>query len=233
MKLHIFALLLATFVSACVAPIEYGNKLLNKGAYAQLYYYVAIVGDPNANRRVIVESIKTQSGGATSNAFFESAKQLLIASKPNEDYVVRFDRFVNEARADKLLNDSQIQELKAVLATIDDSKERLLEARESARFTCKDKLECEKAFSLTQIYISEKSTMKIQTANDTIIETFNPTESTAIGMKAVKMPLKGNTAQIILTVVCKDVAAYRELCIPRMTQFYSAYPAFINSSLNQ
>jgi hypothetical protein len=68
----------------------------------------------------------------------------------------------------------EIEELKAL--------DRQLEAsRRNAVFQCKDRLQCEKAFSLTQIFIATNSDMRIQLANDTLIETYNPNKDGAMG----------------------------------------------------
>jgi hypothetical protein len=80
-----------------------------------------------------------------------------------------FDSFFEGARAKRAERDA-----------------RLKQAAAQARLTCDNALQCSKMFSLTQIFINQRSSMKVQTANDTIIETYNPTESLAIGMKAIK-----------------------------------------------
>ncbi|MDO9557613.1 MAG: hypothetical protein Q7J82_08565 [Coriobacteriia bacterium] len=79
---------------------------------------------------------------------------------------------------------------------------RVKAAAAKARLTCDDALQCSKMFALTQIFINQRSTMKVQTANDTIIETYGPTNAFAIGMKAIKYPSRGTSADIVLSVAC-------------------------------
>lgn len=91
----------------------------------------------------------------------------------------------------------QLEELKEL--------DRQLEAsRRNAVFHCKDRLQCEKAFALTQIFIATNSDMRIQLANDTLIETYNPNKDGAMGATAMKVPGAGTSAVVMLDVVCKQ-----------------------------
>lgn len=106
-------------------------------------------------------------------------------------------------------------------------------AANKARFMCRDRLECEKAFSLTQIFIVSNSDMKIQVANDTIIETYNATEGMKVAMKAIKMPRAGNTAEILLSLSCRDEgqASYKDWCNSKSILVYSEFPQFMEKNL--
>ena len=79
-----------------------------------------------------------------------------------------------------------------------------VEAAAGSRVRCMNEVDCRKAFQLAQIYVSTKSDMKIQLATDTIIETYNPTESYRLGAKVIKMPGAGQSAEIVLAVTCKE-----------------------------
>lgn len=76
-------------------------------------------------------------------------------------------------------------------------------SKAAAVFRCGDKLQCDKAFSLTQIFIATNSDMKIQLATDTLIETYNPNKEGAMGAMAMKLPLEGSAAEIRLLVTCR------------------------------
>jgi len=80
----------------------------------------------------------------------------------------------------------------------------LAEAAAGSKVTCMNEGECRKAFQLAQIFVSTKSDMKIQLATDTIIETYNPTESYRLGAKVIKTPGTGQSAEIMLSVTCKE-----------------------------
>lgn len=109
----------------------------------------------------------------------------------------------------------------------------LLDAAQKSRFLCQSKAECEKAFSLTQIYVSENSDMKIQVATDTIVETYNATESMKTALKAVKIPRRGNTAEIVLTASCRDEGreSFKDVCDQKLLSIYATYPTFLQSTL--
>lgn len=104
---------------------------------------------------------------------------------------------------------------------------------DQARFMCKDRIDCDKAFSLTQIYIVNNSDMKIQVANETIIETYNATEGMNISMKAIKIPRAGSAAEIILSVNCRDEGkeSYKDVCNSKSLIIYSGYPQFVQKNL--
>jgi len=109
------------------------------------------------------------------------------------------------------------------------------EAREAARFTCRNAVECSKAFSLTQVYIAENSSTKTQFANDTIIETYNPTKDNEIAMRAIRIAGAGTTSTIEFRAHCRldkaDNFNQYELCSNASTAHYKLYTAFIRSRL--
>lgn len=104
----------------------------------------------------------------------------------------------------------------------------LLEAEKSAAFFCPDKANCDKAFSLTQIYLNQTADMKIQVATDTIVETYNPTEDGKLGLKATRIPGKGTSARIVLTAICKNEKGfYAETCRLVKLRAYQGFRPFI------
>lgn len=82
--------------------------------------------------------------------------------------------------------------------------EELVAVARGSRVTCANEVECRKAFSLAQIFVSTKTDMKIQLATDTIIETYNPTEAGKMGAKVIKTPGAGQSAEIVITVTCRE-----------------------------
>lgn len=117
------------------------------------------------------------------------------------------------------------EELKAQIAD-------LLQAEKDAVVFCPDKAACDKAFSLTQIYLNQTADMKIQVATDTIVETYNPTEDGKLGLKAIRIPGKGSSAAITLTANCKDEkGSYSEVCRLTKIQAYSGFRTFVERML--
>jgi len=119
-------------------------------------------------------------------------------------------------RIDELLSKGNLASLKAederARAAWEAEERRKAEAQariyanaaSGSRVTCTTDADCRKAFQLAQIYVSTKSDMKIQLATDAIIETYNPTETGKMGAKVIKTPGAGQSAEIVLTVSCRD-----------------------------
>ena len=115
-----------------------------------------------------------------------------------------------------------------------ESEQAVAQAERDAYITCDDKASCDKAFSLAQIYINSRASQKIQVATDTIIETYNPTEYGNIGMGAVKIPGKGSSAIIRLSVTCKisDSGSFENYCKSRKLDIYKDFRPFVNKMLS-
>jgi len=109
----------------------------------------------------------------------------------------------------------------------------VMEAANKSRLFCQSHAECQKAFSLTQIFVSENSDMKIQVATETIIETYNPTDSMKTGLKAVKIPRRADSAEIVVTASCRDEGreSFKDICDEKLLSIYRAFPIFIHSAL--
>ena len=71
-----------------------------------------------------------------------------------------------------------------------------------AAVKCSNKKQCDKLWSLTQVYINNKSQTKIQLANDSLIETYNPIQEGDYGLDATKTPGSGESAIIQLSFKC-------------------------------
>lgn len=112
-------------------------------------------------------------------------------------------------------------------------RQNIVEAAQKSKILCKDTTECQKAFALAQIFVSEKSDMKIQVATEAIIETYNPTEYNKTGLKVIKIPKKGSSSEILLTVSCREEikGSYGDECEDKRLEIYLTFPEFIQSSL--
>lgn len=168
-------------------------------------------------------------------------EELKTATSVLDDLARNYDEEVRAAAEQRKAEEARLKEETLRL------KAALEESRAAAIFRCQDKLHCEKAFSLTQIFIATHSDMKIQTANDTIIETFTPTENLKIGAKAIKFPRSGTTADISLHLICRfevrgqtpskpeAVRALEERgersCTVRKVAIYSLFAPFVRNNL--
>jgi hypothetical protein len=108
-------------------------------------------------------------------------------------------------------------------------------AAAQARFQCASRDECQKAFSLSQVFISEHADMKIQVATDTIVETYNATESAGVALKAVRIPGSGSASVIVLSGSCKGSdradGPLSDLCGSKLLRIYRAFPEFMRISV--
>lgn len=147
------------------------------------------------------------------------------------------------AEAAKELSEKQRQSNEIKLSKEKEEKLRfqiLRDKKNKSFFYCKNKRECDKSFSLTQIFISKNSTMKIQVATETILETYNPT-SYGIGMGAYKIPQEGDSALIKLIVNCKndnveinpETNKSTDYCYMNEIDIYEQYPKFISENLKK
>ncbi len=106
----------------------------------------------------------------------------------------------------------------------------LLKAANDYKVVCGSAVECKKMFALTQIFISEFATMKIQLATDVIIETYNITGGSGVAIKAVKTPGRGAREEISIHVSCKPYPS--DTCDSTMMTIYETFPAYIKSKLH-
>lgn len=142
---------------------------------------------------------------------------------------------IEEQRLSDLQKKAKDEALAAIAHKKTQQRAALIEAAQKSRFICQNQTECKKAFSLTQIFVSENSDMKIQVATETIIETYNPNESMKTGLKAIKIPKKGDSAEIVVTASCRDEGrdSFKDICDNKLLSIYRTFPTFLQSSLRQ
>lgn len=154
---------------------------------------------------------------------FRKAQELARADREKAEELARMERAKEEEIARRAATEKERQALVARMAV----------AVPAAKISCKDALECSKTFALTQIYIAEQSKMKIQSANDTIIETFSPVEPHVIGARATKIPRAGTTALVSLDVFCGKAKTEHDVytCMRASVHVYEDFAPFIQRML--
>lgn len=131
--------------------------------------------------------------------------------------------------------------------------EFMQEYKSKAFYKCSNKAACDKAFSLTKVYISRNSDMKIQQSDDIIVSTYNPSAS-MIGITAEKEPGNGDSAVISINVFCGDIGDVQEIepsgnenvveaaenaiskqyaCFKRMADVYEGFRPYLESNLKK
>lgn len=115
--------------------------------------------------------------------------------------------------------------------------ERVAKAARDSTFICADEKECNKAWSLTKIYIQDNTDMKIQLSDDTVVSTYNPIKFGYVGLRATKTPDRGDSAVIKIDVVCKGYEGgsgmFFNECANRMAGIYEGYSKFMQGKFGQ
>jgi len=154
-------------------------------------------------------------------------------SKSNNYYVrlVRGSQWFDASREEKLKQAELLEKQKREAEQA--AKQAAAQAEKDAYVTCNDRTSCDKTFSLAQIYINSMASQKIQVATDTIIETYNPTEYGNIGMGAVKIPGKGSSAIVRVSVTCKvsDSGHFAKYCESKKLDIYNGFRPFVSKML--
>lgn len=72
--------------------------------------------------------------------------------------------------------------------------------------------------------------MKIQIATNTIVETYNATDDGKLALKAVRIPLRGDEAEVRLTVSCRGAGpTWNQFCRDREVRVYEGYLDFLRT----
>jgi hypothetical protein len=136
-----------------------------------------------------------------------------------------------------LISEAQLQadadELARKARETSELVEQLSHAEMEADLPCDNKIQCDKVFSLAELYMVKKSDMKIQLVTANTIETYNPTEDFKIGLSASRIPGRGESSIISLRVKCKDVEYLddRNVCLGKRLQVTRGFVAFVSAML--
>ena len=112
-------------------------------------------------------------------------------------------------------------------------------AKANAVIICNSKQECDKAFSLTKVYVQENADMKIEVSNDTMVATYEPFLFVDVGLTATKTPGTGDSAKIELVASCPSLrdadsimfSRYYRTCARRVATIYRGFNLFVSSKL--
>ncbi|PLC44540.1 hypothetical protein C0Q88_07625 [Ralstonia pickettii] len=83
----------------------------------------------------------------------------------------------------------------------------MAQQRQDAVVTCVGKTQCDKAWALTRVYVSERSATKVQLSTDTLIETYGPVDRVTVSLRAVRTPGPGDTQTIEIGANCRGMYA--------------------------
>ena len=217
--------------SQAVALIKADGRILTAGA--SVVARTLRVNASNLEPDDFKDETRFRAAISARHAFLSGqlARYKELAPQYNEDAVLR--EIYAELRDEKLAEASKQRQ--APVEKRDDwlaLLAKVVAAEENARYGCDTMARCDKAFALTQIFISKQSDMKLQVATNAVIETYNPTDAGKVGMKAIRLPQRGDSAMIILTVVCKAAIANDFSCANRKLAIYERFVPFVSSMGN-
>lgn len=108
----------------------------------------------------------------------------------------------------------------------------MLDARQKAEMiTCSGKEQCDRYFRVASDFVMEHATMKIQTASENYVATFNPISDGQIGMTARRSLGSGGSETIKLDINCYPgrYGIMALSCYRRTATMYSLYKIQIES----
>lgn len=102
---------------------------------------------------------------------------------------------------------------------------RVLAARAAARILCIEREQCDRAFGMAEVFVSQNSDMKIQVSTSSVIETYNATEKGNLALKVLRTPSPSNLSEISLGAICRTDgdSNYTELCELRLLAAYTGF----------
>lgn len=84
-------------------------------------------------------------------------------------------------------------------------RERIQQAAPNGIVRCDSTAQCDKAFRLAKLYVSDYSDMKVQISSDTEISTFNPLQAGRVSLSARRVPSAGQSETIELRYACRGM----------------------------
>ena len=112
-------------------------------------------------------------------------------------------------------------------------------AQERATVTCEGELVCEKAWRLTKAYVAANSDMQVRAADDTMVDTYAPSNSGMVSLRAMRADT-ATGATITLTGVCrnmysdstgKEMGGAYSACFSRLGELWNGFGPFLKERL--
>lgn len=102
---------------------------------------------------------------------------------------------------------------------------RVVLARSAAKIPCSTREQCERAFGMAEVFVSQNADMKIQVATTSVIETYNASEKGKVALKVLRVPRPEGDSEISLLATCRtdgDVG-WQDVCDPRLLRIYTDF----------
>lgn len=141
------------------------------------------------------------------------------------------ERINKTAEAKAAATKKQIKELKR----INDLKAELDKAQLASEIRCSTQEKCRKIFALSQVFVNEFASRKIQIATDTVIETYNPEYKGDIAMTVYRLP-QNKGEKISVQVNCKATESIfnlaNDLCYKSKKSIYASFRPFVEGFMD-
>lgn len=119
-------------------------------------------------------------------------------------------------------------------AAVKEMRAELVDLERKSVVVCGTKVQCDKLFALTEIFVSKSSDMKIQLVTATTIETHNPTDVFKVAMAAYRVPGEGNSSMVSIKTVCKDDEnGPHKLCLTKQLEITKGFKPFVAALLKK
>jgi len=89
---------------------------------------------------------------------------------------------------------------------------------DSATVLCKDANSCARAWKMARAYVQTYSGPAVQVASDTLIMTYEPRRDDELGMYVARYPEAGDSARIVMEVVCAATPGGAKTCAGESTR---------------
>lgn len=95
---------------------------------------------------------------------------------------------------------------------------------------------CSKAFSATKVYVMDKSDMRVQLSDDTLVATYGPTKYGNIGITASRKPDSGDACLISINTRCRgedmaDSPGIMTLCQVKIVEINDGFRPFVETAV--
>jgi hypothetical protein len=221
-------------VSAVASPGDY--PLRGQGSEGGRYYqrhvdlhYHGTMGIKNTSQERITGGIYISPTGETSVYWFWNDEEDMVTRVPTAGLKISAVTELDEDRRQaRLAREAQLQQAKSAAdekrAEGDRLRAELADAMKRNRLECVGAAPCDRMFAQGQAYLLQHSDMRIQVATNTLIETYNATDSGKVSMRLVRLPMPGDRWDIQVTAAChaprpQDIDG----CNRRLLAIYSGY----------
>lgn len=111
-----------------------------------------------------------------------------------------------------------------------EARARYVEAEKLRHFTCLTTKECERAFMAAKAFVTERSNMRVQVSDSSMISCYRPVKKNMISLSAIRKPVEKEVEQISLTAECNGYEFNNfGYCDNKVSAIYEDFQPYIES----